>query len=77
MDETPRDERSPMAVGLEWSTRLITIGLEMAVPIVGGYWLDRGIGTLPLFVCLGALLGVAVAAWQFYRIARDLTDKKN
>jgi hypothetical protein len=77
MAEHPPDERSPMAVGLEWSTRLITIGLEMAVPIVGGYWLDQRIGTLPLFVCLGALAGVAVAAWQFFRIARELINKKN
>ena len=75
MPETRPEDRTPMAVGLEWSTRLITIGLEMAVPIVGGYWLDRRFGTLPLFVCIGALLGLALAAWQFYRIARELIQK--
>ena len=36
MPDKPPDDRSPMAVGLEWSTRLMTIGLEMAIPIVGG-----------------------------------------
>jgi hypothetical protein len=77
MDKTPSDDRSPMAVGLEWSTRLITIGLEMAIPIVGGYWLDRRVGTLPLFICLGALVGVAIAIWQFILIAKELSRKKN
>ncbi len=75
MPDKPPDDRSPMAVGLEWSTRLMTIGLEMAIPIVGGYWLDRRFGTLPLFVCLGALLGVAIAIWQFVHIVRELIQK--
>lgn len=66
-----------MAIGLEWSSRIIAIGLEMAIPIAGGYWLDQRCGTLPLFICLGALLGVAIAIWQFVRIARDLARKNN
>ena len=77
MSEPPPDGRSPMAVGLEWSTRLITIGLEMAIPIAGGYGLDRRLGTAPLFVCLGTFLGVAIAIWQTYRIIRELIQKNN
>ena len=49
--------------------------MEMAVPTLGGYWLDRRLGTLPLFVCLGALVGVAIAAWQFYQNCKG-TDPK-
>ena len=75
MEKMPHEDRSPMAVGLEWSTRLITIGLEMPIPIVGGYWLDKYFATLPLFVCVGAFLGVAIAAWQFYLIARELIQR--
>ena len=45
-----------MAIAIEWSTRLMTIGLEMALPAAGGYWLDRRVGTSPVFVILGAIL---------------------
>ena len=46
-----------MAIAIEWSTRLMAIGLEMALPAAGGYWLDLRVGTSPLFVILGAILG--------------------
>ena len=42
--DTP-DDRSPIAQAIEWSTRLMVIGLEMALPAGGGYWLDQLDGT--------------------------------
>ncbi len=70
------DDRSPMAVALEWSARLTTIGLEMALPAAGGYWLDRRIGTSPLFVVLGAILGFAVGMFHLLQIARQQGPRK-
>ena len=31
------DDRSPMTIAIEWSTRLMTIGSEMALPAAGGF----------------------------------------
>jgi F0F1-type ATP synthase assembly protein I len=72
--DTP-DERSPMAIGLEWSTRLILVGLEMALPAAGGCWLDLRCGTLPVFVIIGTVLGLSLGTWNFVRIARELNRK--
>jgi hypothetical protein len=77
MKKSPTDDRSPIAIGLEWSTRIITLGLEMAIPTVGGYWLDKHWGTLPFFVCVGAFVGVAIAVWQFFLIARQLMNRND
>jgi F0F1-type ATP synthase assembly protein I len=48
------------------------IGLVLLVTtLVGvlfGYWLDQQLGTLPVFVLVGALLGMAAGALAIYRL---------
>ena len=61
-----------MTIAIEWSTRLMTIGLEMALPAAGGYWLDLRVGTLPTFVILGAILGFVTGILHLLRIARQV-----
>lgn len=39
----------------------------MLLGILGGYWLDRKLGTDPIFFLVGAVLGLAAAAIHFYR----------
>ena len=68
--DTP-DDRSPFAAALEWSTRLTAIGLEMALPAGGGYWLDHRIDTAPVFVILGAMLGFATGMFHLLQIAKQ------
>ncbi len=68
--DTP-DDRPPMALAIEWSTRLMVIGMEMALPAAGGYWLDHRIGTSPAFVSLGAMLGFAAGMFHLLQIARQ------
>ena len=36
--------------------------------VLGGYWLDGQLGTLPVFVVLGLLLGLAAGALAVYRL---------
>lgn len=47
------------------------MGLELALPIVllmyGGYRLDVWLGTEPWLMALGALLGVAVGFYGFFK----------
>jgi hypothetical protein len=76
MNVSGHDNRSPIAIGLEWSSRVMVIGLEMAVPAACGYWLDNRFGTMPIFVCLGAILGFAAGMLQLLRIVRELGPKK-
>jgi F0F1-type ATP synthase assembly protein I len=67
----PNDEHSPWAVAMEWTSRLTTISLEMVLPAIGGYWLDRHLGWgKPVFLLLGALLGFAVSMMHLVRLAR-------
>jgi F0F1-type ATP synthase assembly protein I len=71
------EDRSPMAVAMEWSVRLTTIGLEMALPAGGGFWLDHSIGTMPVFVILGAILGFIAGFYHLMQIARQESSNKH
>ena len=39
----------------------------MLAGLGGGYWLDGRLGTRPVFVLLGAVLGLGVAMYQFFK----------
>ena len=64
------DDRSAWALAMEWTSRLTTIGLEMSLPGAGGYFLDRWLGTLPVFVICGVILGFAVGMFQLMQLAK-------
>ncbi len=36
--------------------------------VLGGYWVDRQLGTLPIFVLLGLFLGMGAGALAVYRL---------
>ena len=59
-----------MAVAMDWSARLTGIGLEMALPAAGGYWLDTRWGTTPILVVIGALLGCIVSMLHLFQIIK-------
>ena len=48
------------------------IGLVLLVTTLAGvligYWIDQQLGTLPIFVLAGALLGMAAGALAIYRL---------
>ena len=46
--------------------------LRVAAASSGGLWLDDELNTEPLFVLLGLVLGLTVAAWGTYRLLRDV-----
>lgn len=53
-------------------TRLLGVGWFVAICIVGGIWggvwLDERMGSSPLFLLIGLLLGIVVAGWGMYRM---------
>lgn len=63
--------RSPLSVGVEWASRVMTIGLEFALPALGGVWLDRRLGTGPWMVLVGSGLGFAAGMVHLLRIGRE------
>ena len=44
------------------------IGVVIFLGVAGGLWLDRKLGTQPIFVLIGLTLGLVVAFWGFYRM---------
>ena len=65
------EPRSPLAVGVQWASRITSLGLEFSLPIVGGYWLDLRQGTSPVATLLGLVLGFAVGMVHLLQIARE------
>lgn len=65
------DRRSALAIGVEWASRVSTIGLEFALPPLAGAYCDQRAGTSPWLTLLGVLLGFVVGMWHILRIARQ------
>ena len=63
---------SPLSVGLEWASRITTIGLEFVLPMVLGYGVDSWLRTTPVGTLAGAVLGFALGIWQTIRMTRQL-----
>ncbi|MEK7777090.1 MAG: AtpZ/AtpI family protein [Chloroflexota bacterium] len=62
--------------GVGLALRLMGLGWYIAISIilgiVGGWWLDRWLGTLPLFTILGVIAGSGVAFYGVYRMILPL-----
>lgn len=69
VDPTPQ---SPIAQGIEWSTRIMVVGLVAALPVLAGYGVDRWLGSQPVGVLVGVGLGLIAGLLQFVRLVQDL-----
>ena len=69
----PPERRSALSAGVEWASRISTIGLEFALPPLAGAGLDRWWGTSPWATVVGAALGFAVGMMHLLRVARQGT----
>ena len=54
---------------------LATVGITFVVATagatIGGYYLDRWLGTLPVFTLIGLAVGVAVGFREFLRMVKE------
>ena len=55
---------------------LLSVGITFALTVAGfvllGVWLDRKLGTTPLFIVAGAVVGVALGGfWMYQRVVRQ------
>lgn len=55
-----------------------TMLFSLLIPLVVGIWLDRKLGTEPLFILIGAVLGIMAATVGVARMAlRTFADAAN
>ena len=66
-----RDGRNSVARGYVIATRVSSIGMQMALPPLLGYWADVKFNTAPWLVILGAALGFSVSLLELIRFAKD------
>jgi len=66
----PDERRPPLAVAMEWSSRVFAVALEMILPGLGGQWLDRRWGT-SFLALLGFALGVSLGIWHLLVMSRQ------
>ncbi len=64
---------SALTVGMEWGTRVTTIGMEFAVPALLGYGLDRWLHASPWFTVIGAFLGLGIGMVHVLRLPQELS----
>lgn len=72
----PPQKRDPMAAAMEWVAKITTIGLEMCLPAVGGYYLDQRFQT-SIFALLGIVLGSCVGFYHLLVMTGAVGKRKN
>ena len=74
---TPPDDRSPAAKAYQWATRIMVVSLEMVLPGLAGYWVDRWLGSLVLFTMLGFALGSWLGVVHLIRMTRADASRRS
>lgn len=75
---TPTDQGpSAVARGMTVAAQMSGLGMELAVPILGGYWLDQRWKTGPWMLLLGLVVGIYLFTIGVIRVSRDLAKKKS
>lgn len=69
MNDYPKDERSNLAKGMDWASRIFTACLSMVLPSVAGHYADQHLGTGIIFLMVGLLLGMFLGIYQLIRLA--------
>lgn len=64
------DPRNPLSAGMMWASRVMTIALGFVVPALLGFSLDQWLGSRPIGILVGMVLGFAAGMLQLLRIAK-------
>jgi len=65
------DERSPLSIGIEWASRITALGFEFSLPPIVGYLVDRWLGSNPIGILVGMIIGFLVGMMHLLQIARN------
>ena len=61
--EHPPDNSSPLALGLDWVSRIMVVAVVMVLPGLAGQWLDKQLGT-GFLVLVGFGIGITAGLWS-------------
>lgn len=67
MGASDRDQRPPLAVAAELAYQVTSVALLMSLPAAAGYWADGKLGTTPILVIVGAVVGLGIGMLQLLR----------
>ena len=65
------DSRSPLSVGVEWAAKISSLGLGMGLPVLLGYFIDTKLGSRPVGLLSGSILGFLVLMVNILKLARQ------
>ncbi|MDO4587217.1 MAG: hypothetical protein Q4C95_07960 [Planctomycetia bacterium] len=54
------DGLSPLAIGYMWSAKILSMAIETALIVCFGYWIDRQLETLPIFILISLILALVI-----------------
>jgi Putative F0F1-ATPase subunit Ca2+/Mg2+ transporter len=72
----PKDRSSPLAVALEWVSRITAVALVMVVPGLAGYWLDTKLGT-GFLMPAGFVFGIVVGMYSLLALTGALAKRSS
>ena len=68
----PVDDRSAMAKAIGRASEASTVAFTIGICFIFGYWIDRSLGTTPLFSVIGLTLGMITAFLQLIKLAQRI-----
>ncbi len=69
MNHAP-DDRSRQVIAYHWSSRVISVALEMVLPGLLGYWLDQKLGTRVVLTVAGFGFGLVLGIYHLVQMTR-------
>ena len=64
-----------LSEGLRWSTTITTAALEMVLPGLAGWWLEKQFG-IPYLMLAGLALGAPLGLWHLILMTRNRPGKR-
>ena len=55
----------------------MTLAVTVLAGLGGGYWLDRRFGTRPVFLLVGAALGIGAGLYHFFKVVAELGTRNS
>lgn len=59
-----------MARGILRASQISTLGIEMALPAVAGYWGDQRWGTSPWLLIVGVICGFVISLYSIIKLTQ-------
>lgn len=70
-------KKHPMAEAMEWVSKIMSVGIMIAVFPLIGTWIDNKVGTTPTFVLILGVLGMFAGFYQLLSITGVLKNAGN